>query len=87
MYLAERVVLAVTPLDVCALELVFGRFVLRLLGSWRRDDLHVKAVEPQGQPIDIRCPALLLATDEWGLAELLAVRPDDETARVIDLLL
>jgi hypothetical protein len=86
-YLAERVLLAVTPIDVYALHLVLGRWVLRPLGRWRRAELGVTLLEPCGDGENTRCTALLLTNQERALAALQAVRPDDEAERVVDLLL
>jgi len=86
-YLAERVILGVTAIEACALELALGHFIVRILGRWRRVDLVVHTVDAHGTAGPSGVPALSLADHNRELAELQALRADHETARVVDLLL
>ena len=86
-YLAERVILGVSAIEACALELVLGHFIVRLLGRWCRADLVVHSVDAHGTIGPSGVPALLIADNNRELAELQALGTDHETARVVDLLL
>jgi hypothetical protein len=87
-YLGERVVLAITPLDVYAVETLFGGRMHRTIRRWSRSDLFVSTVTTRGRPASPRWPALLVATREGRqLADVQALHHDDEAEHVGQLLL
>jgi hypothetical protein len=86
-YLAERVALGVTPLNVHALALFLGRRVARVVGCWSREDLRATLVSPIGDTTDPIWPALLL-TDAYGRrhAELQLLERTDDGWNLLALL-
>jgi hypothetical protein len=87
-YLGERVVLALTPIDVYAVELVFWGRVHRTIRRWARSDLFVSMVVTRGREPDPRWPALLIASRRGRLlAEVQALIRDNDAERVGGLLL
>jgi hypothetical protein len=87
-YLAERVVLGVTPLHVHALAVFFGGRVARAAGCWPRSDLIAVAVDAIGDRVDPVWPALLLAGRHGReIAELQVLRRDESAWSVLALLL
>ena len=87
-YLGGRVLLGVTPLHVHALVLFLGHRAARAVACWPRTELEVAPIGALGNTVDLAWPALLLA-DRYGnvLAELQVMQRDDETWRVLALLL
>jgi hypothetical protein len=87
-YLGERTILAITPLDVYAVEILFGGRIQRAIRRWTRSDLLVSTVTTRGRPAGPRWPALLIANRNGRqLAEVQALTRDDEAERVGQLLL
>jgi hypothetical protein len=87
-YLAERVVLAVTPLHVCVIELAcFGR-VERLIRRWPRASVTASLTVAHGRTRDLGWPALRIATHGGRtLADVQALRHDRGSELVAELLL
>ena len=87
-YLGERTILAITPLDVYAVEILFGGRIQRTIRRWARSDLVVSTVTTRGRPAGPRWPALLIANRNGRqLAEVQALTRDDEAEQVARLLL
>jgi hypothetical protein len=87
-YLGERVVLAFTPLDVYAVELLFWGRLHRTICRWSRSELFVSMVVTRGREPDPRWPALLIASRRGRLlAEVQALIRDNDAERVGKLLL
>lgn len=87
-YLGGRVVLGVTPLHVHALVVAFGRCIARPIACWPRAELSASPIVALGDTGDLAWPALLISNrDGKVLAELQAIRRDDEAWRVLALLL
>jgi hypothetical protein len=86
-YLAERVVLAVTPLHVCVIELAcFGR-IERLIRRWPRASVTVSFTAAHGRTQHLGWPALLIASHRGrALADVQAVCHDDAAQVVAELL-
>jgi hypothetical protein len=86
-YLGERTILAITPLDVYAVQVLFGGRIQRAIRQWARRDLLVSTVTTRGRPAGPRWPALLIANRNGRqLAEVQALTRDDEAERVGQLL-
>ena len=85
-FLADRVLLAVTPLEVIAMALgpLGSRFceVLR----WRRDTLLVRAIESNVRTARDRRPAFLIAGLGGPRLELAPLAGDENTNSVLQLL-
>jgi hypothetical protein len=84
-YLAERVVVAVTPLEVYAITLHFRGRVRRCVGRWPRSQLVGRSVPP----LTVRPPGpaiLLTRRDGRDVAELRACASDEESTRLLALL-
>jgi hypothetical protein len=78
-FLAERVLIGLTPLHIHALAVHFAGHALREVGCWRRGELFATAVPAVGDTALPPWPALLL-TNRRGdeIAELqVAIRNDD----------
>jgi hypothetical protein len=87
-YLGERTILAITALDVYAVEILFGGRIDRTVRRWARSDLLVATVTTRGRPAGPRWPALLIANRNGRqLAEVQALTRDDEAEQVARLLL
>ncbi len=87
-YLGERTILAITPLDVYAVEILFRGWIRRTIRRWARSDLFVSTITTRGRPPSSRWPALLIASREGRQrAEVQALNRDDEAERVGQLLL
>jgi hypothetical protein len=87
-YLGERTILAITALDVYAVEISFGGRIERTIRRWARSDLLVSTVTTRGRPAGPRWPAILIANRNGRqLAEVQALTRDDEAEHVARLLL
>jgi len=87
-YLAERVVLGVTPLHVLALEPHFGHRAARSLGCWPRGSVRALPTDAVGDRAEPAWPAIILADDHWKLlAELQVIECDDDAWRLLAMLL
>jgi hypothetical protein len=87
-YLGERTILAITALDVYAVEISFGGRIERTIRRWARSDLLVSTVTTRGRPAGPRWPAILIANRNGRqLAELQALTRDGEAEHVARLLL
>jgi hypothetical protein len=87
-YLGERTILAISPLHVYAVEMLFGGRIHRGIRRWTRSDLLVSTVTTRGRPAGPRWPALLIANRNGRqLAEVQALTRDDEAEHVAQLLL
>jgi hypothetical protein len=87
-YLGERTVVAITPLDVYVVEVLYGGRIQRTIRRWARSNLFVSTVTTRGRPPGPRWPALLIASREGRqLAEVQALIADDEAEHVGQLLL
>jgi hypothetical protein len=87
-YLGERTILAITALDVYAVEISFGGWIERTIRRWARSDLLVSTVTTRGRPAGPRWPAILIANRNGRqLAEVQALTRDDEAEHVTRLLL
>jgi hypothetical protein len=85
-FLADRVLLAVTPLEVIAIALgpLSSRF--REVLRWRRDSIVIRSIESHARVANILRPAFLIA-GPWGPhLELAPLAQDDNTRRVLHLL-
>ena len=87
-YLAERVVLAVTPLHAYVIELAcFGR-IERLIRRWPRASVRVALIAAHGRTRDASWPALRITNPRGRLvAEVQALHHDAATELVTELLL
>src|SRR5262249_42950535 len=85
-YLADRVLLAVTPLEVIAIALgpVSSRF--REVLRWRRDAMLVRAIESNARTGRERRPAFLIAGLGAPRLELAPLGGDENTNSVLQLL-
>jgi len=85
-YLADRVLLAVTPLEVIAIALgpVSSRF--REVLRWRRDTMLVRAIESNVGDGRARRPAFLIAGLGAPRLELAPLGGDENTNSVLQLL-
>lgn len=87
-YLAERVVLGVTPLHLLASAVYFGGHALRELGCWARRDVVATPISAVDDPAETPWPALLLSVAGGrDLAELQVVLHDDASWDVLTQLL
>jgi hypothetical protein len=86
-YLAERVVLAITPLDVYAIELCFLGRVQRVVRQWSRAAITVSAVAAHGRAADSGSALRIENRRGRTLAEVQPLRQDAETTRLTELLL
>ena len=87
-YLAERLLVGVTPLHVHVVRLVFGGRLARPAERWERDEIDVVPVPSHGRELDPVGLALRVARRTGRpLAELQPLHRDRETERVVDLLL
>jgi hypothetical protein len=85
-FLADRVLLAVTPLEVIAMALgpISSRF--REVLRWKRDSIVIRGIESHARVANILRPAFLIGSP-WGpRLELAAIAQDDNTRRVLTLL-
>jgi hypothetical protein len=82
-YLGERVLLAVTTLEIVAIALGpigFGRHRL----AWKRSDVLARAVRPKTNPAEIPLPAFLVGgRGRAARIELAALTDDESTASVL----
>jgi hypothetical protein len=82
-YLGERVLLAVTTVEIVALALVpigFGRSRL----AWKRSDVAARAVVAKARPTEPALPAFLVGQRGRGAhIELAALADDEATASVL----
>jgi len=87
-YLAERTVLAVTPLEVVAVALSFGDRVERKVRCWRRGAMSVACVVAHGRAWDVAWPAVLITNRSGRMAaEVQPLHADAESGGVTALLL
>jgi hypothetical protein len=87
-YLAERVLLAVTPLDLYVVELLLQGQIHRTIRQWPRTDLRTAAVTAEGRTHNPRFPALLIANRTGRLlAEVQPVHLGPDTVEVLKLLI
>jgi hypothetical protein len=87
-YLAERVILGVTPLHVHAVAVFARGHIARAVGCWAREDVLATPVCAAGDHVEPAWPALLLARRHGrAIAELQVLRHDDGAWRVLALLL
>ena len=87
-YLAETVVLGITPLHVHALGLFLGRWFVRDVACWARAELCATRVAARGVPDDPDWPALLLMSNHRKpFAELQVMQRDDDARKLVALLL
>ena len=87
-YLGPDVVVGVTPLEVCVVELAcFGRF-RRRTSCWRRSDIEVRQVTPCGcADPEVAWPAALVVDRrERELAELRVAHEDQDSWLLLALL-
>ena len=86
-YFAERVLLAITPLEVVAIALdlfAVGGVRRRV---WKRSDLRVRTI-PSRAETDVDGPALALSCHgSFPVIEIAPIADDDATGAVIDSLL
>jgi hypothetical protein len=85
-FLADRVLLAVTPLEVIAIALgpLSSRF--REVLRWKRDSVVIRGIESHARIAHTLRPAFLIASP-WGpRLELAPLAQDDNTRRVLQLL-
>jgi len=87
-YLAERLVVAVTPLDVVAVALSFRDRLQRKVRQWRRSDVMVVTVLAHGRALDLAWPAITISHRSGRQpAELQPVQRTPASERVTELLL
>jgi len=87
-YVAERVLVAVTPLDVIAVAFWFRGRVRRRVGQWRRSELSIVSVLAHGRALDASWPAFAIRHrfDRRSL-EIQPLHMTLASQRVCDLLL
>ncbi len=85
-FLADRVLLAVTPLEVIAMALgpLSSRF--REVLRWNRDSIVVRAIESHARVANVLRPAFLIGNPRGPRLELAPLAQDDNTRRVLTLL-
>ena len=85
-FLADRVLLAVTPLEVIAMALgpLSSRF--REVLRWKRDSIVIRGIESHARVANLLRPAFLIGSP-WGpRLELAPLAQDDNTRHVLHLL-
>jgi hypothetical protein len=87
-YVGEKVVLAVTPLDVLVVELLLGGRIHRVVRRWARHEMLVVVVPAVGRDADPAWPAVWIARASRTMgAELRPRHHDAASRRVLDLIL
>lgn len=85
-FLSDRVLVAVTPLEIIAMALgpLSSRF--REVLRWKRDSIVIRSVESHARVANILRPAFLIGSP-WGpRLELAPLAQDDNTRHVLHLL-